>query len=259
MVLLPLISPWPSLASAAGIDHADVNAEPVPIHLAVRTGDDDDIDDLIVERGKKAVTERKRATNAGSGVTETEDDLYVGNKPRADNAAAPAETTATTQTTMKLPNCGTAWTGWVENLDQAPSPCPAGCEMGERQLVKTDQQSGKAVYSARYQCHKSLKTNLALSLSNKTAPLLAATCPDMARGFNHNGSDGGQYDIPQGWFYAAKVKTLQNGMTVLECNYGRHGRADLRANSHAYGVTYILKDARADRCTLQGATVTCRK
>ncbi|MDH5739340.1 MAG: hypothetical protein OEY77_03335, partial [Nitrospira sp.] len=162
-------------------------------------------------------------------------------------------------TTMKLPNCGTAWTGWVENLDKAPSPCPAGCEKGEQQLVKTSQEAGKTVYSARYQCHKSINTSSDLSPSNKTPPLIATTCPDMARGFNHDGTDGGQYDIPQGWFYEARVKTLQNGMTVLECYYGRHKRDSLRASSHAYAVTYILKEARAERCTIQGATVTCRK
>ena len=86
MITVPLASPWMAGANDVAIDYATDNTEARPIVLAVKTGDDDDIDDTIVERAKKAV-ERKRDTSASGDAKETEDDLYVGNKPRSDNVA----------------------------------------------------------------------------------------------------------------------------------------------------------------------------
>ena len=58
-----------------------------------KTGDDDDIDDLIIERAENATADKARRSTGGSGLNETEDDLYVGSKPQAaapPDAAAPA-------------------------------------------------------------------------------------------------------------------------------------------------------------------------
>lgn len=55
---------------------------------------------------------------------------------------------------VKRQNCGTFWTGWMEDPDTNANPCPKDCVRGERQLVKTYKQGDKMLYEARYQCYR---------------------------------------------------------------------------------------------------------
>ena len=62
-----------------------------------KTGDDDDIDDLIIERAEKAEADKARASQGGNGLNETEDDLYVGSQPQqGGNAGAAPQSNALT-------------------------------------------------------------------------------------------------------------------------------------------------------------------
>lgn len=116
IVIVSAATPWPSFANNSNITHAAVYPD-ATIVLAVRTGDDDDIDDLIVERARKKA-ERKRTGNSGSGATETEDDLDAGNKPTADSAPANSTTSTLPSPSPALPSRSSpaARTGVLENI-----------------------------------------------------------------------------------------------------------------------------------------------
>ncbi|KAA3626095.1 MAG: hypothetical protein DWQ09_17860 [Proteobacteria bacterium] len=49
-------------------------------------------------------------------------------------------------------SCGTHWTGWGDQANPTTSPCPAGCERGERIKERTHQQGGKLLYDVQYEC-----------------------------------------------------------------------------------------------------------
>ncbi len=117
-----------------------------------KTGDDDDIDDLIVERGadEQTADARRKDTGGGSG---TPADAPAppkipkfrpgkGLRDTANSAAAPARL-----------NCGTFWTGWVDNPNPDKNPCPANCVRGERLQDKQYSQGATAQYDVQYQCY----------------------------------------------------------------------------------------------------------
>jgi hypothetical protein len=60
------------------------------------------------------------------------------------------------QTAAARQNCGTFWTGWMDNPDADVNPCPKGCVRGERQILNTHKNGDTIEYEARYQCYKEL-------------------------------------------------------------------------------------------------------
>ena len=50
-------------------------------------------------------------------------------------------------------NCGTVWTGWIDNPDADVNPCQKGCERGEQRQVKTYKSGDTTRYDVNYQCY----------------------------------------------------------------------------------------------------------
>lgn len=174
----------------AGLD-AGKTVKPHRLSNPRASGDEDDIDDLEIERhtvrgvdmpGPPAKGPSQGSTTAqptGGDGTQTEDDLYVGRKatdsPLTDvkqdpKSALPSSSPSlptnniplTTQPslpasgqvfTIPRENCGTHWTGYVDDPKVDVNPCPTNCVRGERQTVNTRKEGSKLKYSARYQCY----------------------------------------------------------------------------------------------------------
>jgi len=75
----------------------------------------------------------------------------VGNKPRQ--------------------SCGTAWTGWLSDLNTTVNPCPRGCEPGELQLVNRSRSGSTVQYDKRYLCYKIEQTPAAPSTAQSGTKL----------------------------------------------------------------------------------------
>ncbi len=152
ILLLPLAAvPFAALAEAPpGAE--GVGAIPAShIQLAAQTGDDDDIDDLIIQRERRAADRAKPAT--GSAVPETEDDLYVGNRPANQTGTSGAAQPPAAARAIKMTNCGTFWTGWSDILDPKTNPCPAGCEPGEKTGERRHKQGEVTLVDLQFQCY----------------------------------------------------------------------------------------------------------
>jgi len=50
-------------------------------------------------------------------------------------------------------NCGTHWTGWVNEPGADVNPCPKGCERGKRLLLNEHKNGDTTQYQANYECY----------------------------------------------------------------------------------------------------------
>jgi hypothetical protein len=119
---------------------------------SVSSGDEDDIDDLEINRHTVQGASRP-GERQGSSPT-------VKKPATLENAQGDAATTnprgkkAATPVAPARGNCGTFWTAKVEDPEVDVNPCPKDCERGERQLVKPYKQGNKMLYEARFQCYR---------------------------------------------------------------------------------------------------------
>lgn len=156
-------------------------------HAGTRSsGDEDDIDDLEIERHRVRDVDTpgppskgpSAVQRSGGDGTQTEDDLSVGRKATDGplDAAKPSPAAALPNSSSRLPqrnesmtvpprpalpglvvviprqSCGTHWTGWVKDPNADVNPCPKGCERGKR-LRLDEHKNGKATeYQANYEC-----------------------------------------------------------------------------------------------------------
>lgn len=146
--------------------------------VGAKTGDDDDIDDLIVERARKRATDRARSESSGGGARETEDDLYVGNKPKPDAKAARDIAPSAKPASMKRISCGTHWTDWADKKNPQTNPCPANCEPGEMLLEKSHPQGETVVVARQYQCNRVLSAQTISSGPRMPVKAVGTLTPD---------------------------------------------------------------------------------
>lgn len=50
-------------------------------------------------------------------------------------------------------NCGTFWTGWVNDPSADVNPCPANCKRGERVQINQHKSGNITQYEAKYECY----------------------------------------------------------------------------------------------------------
>jgi len=87
----------------------------------------------------------------------------------AEKAPATSSSGSTTRSPQRK-NCGTVWTGWIDDPDSDVNPCPQGCERGERQIVKTYQVGDTTQYDVRYQCYQAASAVTAGKLMTDRTP-----------------------------------------------------------------------------------------
>lgn len=78
--------------------------------------------------------------------------------PSDQSTHVPKVTTPTDLITLAAPssrqNCGTFWTGLIDDPDADVNPCPKGCGRGEQQVVNTHVDGDSTRYEVRYQCYE---------------------------------------------------------------------------------------------------------
>ena len=217
----------------SGICSREISAGPVaianetgafaPLLLAVKTGDDDDIDDLIVERAEQRSVDRAR-TGSGSA-KETEDDLYVGNKPKAETGPGTDLTPLAAPAHIKRANCGTFWTGWADKLDPKTNPCPSDCEPGEKLQEKNYQQDDKNLIDRQYQCYRVLGTsvlNNAPRLSSEAVGTLTPASGDWGTLVRVTGENFGSAESVRVFWYPNDDNSQPATMQQTATLYQRH-------------------------------------
>jgi len=75
--------------------------------------------------------------------------------PRNGNSLSTQPLPLAPEAAIVLPraNCGTSWTGWVDDPNADVNPCPKTCERGERQVLNRRKEGKALKYQARYQCY----------------------------------------------------------------------------------------------------------
>jgi hypothetical protein len=98
-------------------------------------------------------------------------------------------------------NCGTFWTGSVDDPNADVNPCPKNCERGELQVVNRNRSGNALQYSMRYQCYMAdatpaikagkLARGRSLASQSGTAPATGTTEPHPVSGTPQGASIAG--------------------------------------------------------------------
>jgi len=139
----------------------------------VSSGDEDEFEDLEIERRTVEGVSTPGLDAGGSipsagGVPALPDTLMKpketgggGGDPAAGQKKTPKfrpgkalrDSVNLEGTPTRLRNCGTFWTGRIEDPDSPINPCPKGCVRGEATLTNTYKSGDKTYYEIRYQCY----------------------------------------------------------------------------------------------------------
>ena len=226
-------------------------------HAGTRnSGDEDDIDDLEIERhtvrgvdmpGPPSKGPSGTQRTGGDG-TQTEDDLYVGRKATDGplDAARPSPAATLPASSPQLPqrssslatpprpssrglvvviprqSCGTQWTGWVKDPNADVNPCPKGCQRGKQLQLNQHKNGDTTEYEANYECYL---PELSVSQPASPAPASGAVarknCGTMWTGWQSDPKSNANpcpANCERGELRAVN-RSLSNGRLVYDMNY----------------------------------------
>ena len=118
----------------AWVDDPDANVNPCPANC---------------ERGERQVLNSRR-----SGYSNQYQARYQCYLPELVVNQPPGAFIQPVTGTAPRINCGTVWTGLMDDPNADVNPCSKGCIRGELQLVKRTNSNGHLQYDMRYQCYQ---------------------------------------------------------------------------------------------------------
>lgn len=180
--VLWLATPWAAIAGETGMSYDDTVNPGAPSPGDVSPGGTG-----VTGGGQTGQPIRRKTTGLdsvlpaqGSGVNPAEL-TRPSLQPPAPASTAPIKPVAPRPAATRR-NCGTVWTGWIDNPDADVNPCQKGCERGEQQIVDAHIKGGVKQYNVRYQCYMAEAapkpaTGSSLASQSGTAPATGTTEP----------------------------------------------------------------------------------